>query len=116
MRENDNAAAFEHAQVAGLQGFVGQAMHDGKRVCDQALGGRMLLNELEELECEGVSLFRNLRDISAAFETEQHAEDLGDGALELSCHLTLGQAIGLVCQQFDDVQTFFKGGRCVVQG
>src|ERR1700722_18108754 len=74
----------------------------------------MLLNELEEFEGERVAVLLDLRDVAAALKTKEHAEDLGDGAVQPAGNLALGQTLRLVREQLDHVKPFFESRRGVV--
>src|SRR5580698_4828657 len=91
-----------------------EAVHDRKRVGDKALCRRMLLHQLEEFERERIAVLVDLRDIAATLQAEQHAEYLGDGAVELAGNFAFSQAFRLMREQLDYIETFFKSGRGVV--
>ena len=115
LRENDDVAAVEHAKMAGLPEFVSEPMHDGQCFGDDALGGRVLLTETEQTEGQMVALLvRRLREVAPLFEAEQHAEDLGDGAVEPSRYFAYGQARWGAGKEFQNIQTLFQSGSWIV--
>ena len=101
--------------MAGLPKLVGDSVHDGKGFVYEAFGGWVLLAEAKQAEGEKVAvLVGRLGKVASSFEAEQHAEDLGDGAVETSRHFTDGEAGGRAGEELQNVQTFFQRGSGIV--
>jgi len=108
--EDDDVAAVEDAEMAGLAELVGEPVHDRHGLGDHSFGGRMLLGEAEEAEGEVVAiLVGGLGEVAALLQAEEHAEDLGDGAVEAAGDLADVEPLGSSGEEFEDVQTLFKG-------
>ena len=113
--EEVQETAVEYAKMTGLPEFVSEPMHDGQCFGHDALGGRVLLTEAEQTECQMVALFVcRLREVTTLFETEQHAEDLGDGAVEPSRYFAYSQTRWGAGKEFQNIQTFFESGSRIV--
>jgi hypothetical protein len=108
--EDDDVTAVEDAEMAGLAEFVGEPVHDRHGFSDHAFGGGMLLSEAEEAEGEVVAvLVGGLSEVAALLQAEEHAEYLGDGAVEAAGDLADVEPLGSSGEEFEDVQTLFKG-------
>jgi hypothetical protein len=110
LREDDDVAAFEDAEVDRLIELMDQVLHDGQGFGDKALGGRVFERHAEDSEAQSETVigFR-ADDVTALFEAEEHAEDFGNRALEPAGNVAFCETGGLVREEFEDVEAFFKG-------
>lgn len=84
LRDNHDLTALQRTHMAALQSFVREAVHHRNSIQNKALGGRMLLNESEELESQGVTLFFNLRHVPSPFQAYKHPEDFRHSPFEFA--------------------------------
>src|ERR1700756_4287682 len=95
---------FDDAHVARLLRLMSDPMHHRESLGYEPLGGRVLLHQLEELECECISLVLYLGDVAPALQAEKHTKDLRHRPLELTRYLAFGEPARLMCKQLDDIE------------
>ncbi len=109
---DDDLSAFEHAKVAGLIELVNHILHNRQRLGDETFGGRVFQRHAKDLEgqAKAVVIIIGPSNVTALLQADEHAEDLGDGAVEAAGNVALGQAGWLMSEKFEDVEPFFQGG------
>jgi hypothetical protein len=96
--------------VAGLIELVSNTLHNRQRFRDETLGGRVLQRHAEDLQRQAKAIIIiGPADVTALFQTEEHAENFGDGAVEAAGYVALGQAGWLMREKFEDIKSLFQG-------
>lgn len=70
----------------------------------------MLLHQLEQSQRENVPIGSRLRDVAAALQTDEHAENLGNSTTQRPRDFALGESIPFMSQQLEDVETLLSAG------
>ena len=80
--------------MTGLAGFASHPLHQRARLGHQSLQRVMVVHQLKELQRKLIAFFGSRSGyVAPLLQTNQHPEDLGDGAAKAAGNLAMGQRL-----------------------
>src|SRR5580704_1195569 len=102
-------AVTEHGKMARLTSSVSHLPHKRTRVGKQAMERMVPVRDFKQLKSEEIMLIRrNLADVSAMLQTNQHAKNLAHRSSQAAGNFAGNEAIGFRGKKLEDVQAFVE--------